>query len=951
MKLWQVIVSGVVVHVILFYSIFDIYFTSPLVHGMTPYAARSAAPAKRLVLFVADGLRADKFFELESSGKPRTPYMRKVIEEKGAWGVSHTRVPTESRPGHVALIAGFYEDVSAVAKGWKENPVEFDSVFNESRNTWSWGSPDILPMFAKGASGDHVMTHSYPAHYEDFASSNISQLDVWVFKEVKKFFDSSKQNATLMRALQQDKLVFFLHLVGIDTNGHSNKPYSKEYLENIRVVDAGIRSMVDLVEDFYGHDDKTSYVMTADHGMTDWGSHGASHPDETLTPVVAWGAGVRHPRPTDVYCGKFDDNFCDDWRLQHRRRVDIAQADVAPLMAFLVGLPFPVNSVGALPVDYLAGQDYSKAEGLFANAQQILAQYQVKMKQVKDRTISATFRPFRELTSSTQVDLLRNVKHLISNGHFQDAIDDCNYIIHTALKGLRYYQTYDRFFLGTSVTLGFLGWMGYVLYLLLDEHTPAIQTTDRGAWKGTHRSVLYPLFGVIGLVVTLMLFVQSLPWTNYFYCLMPVLLWMKFAEGWELIKAVVMQAAKTSSLTRVLISIVLSLMGLEVIVLCFFYRELLSVGLVVMAIWAVSTPVWKSDQMACLCWMVSCILVAIFPLLPVVGRNANYPLVLLSGLVAVVLGGYMVWRAYHQGSLDIWSQRVLCIQLVLIGAATLVVKVTADYISYRSGTPKVAPACSWLILFISPLLPLLTGVSIHLRLVSLCLAFLAPYLLMSITEGASYEGLFMLCLMCMLYCWLQLETLLVSLDPTQTNAVLSFQPSLTSLDKKGLNITPRHLHIADLRRAFFFIFLILTAFFGTGNIASVNSFDPASVYCFVTIFSPFLMGGLMMLKVVLPFVVVTCVLAGIQVVSGVPLRALMLIVLLMTDFMGLNFLFLVRDEGSWREIGTSISHYVIVMSLITFAMILMGVAQILTSSAPLLRLSSTSSTRSASSHR
>ena len=106
--------------------------------GMTDERANRYGYAR-----LADGLRADSvllynaFPAYHNSTDPVAPYLRSIVRERGAFGVSHTRVPTESRPGHVALIGmcflhhggrvphvhsshrvlgGMYEDVSAVTK-------------------------------------------------------------------------------------------------------------------------------------------------------------------------------------------------------------------------------------------------------------------------------------------------------------------------------------------------------------------------------------------------------------------------------------------------------------------------------------------------------------------------------------------------------------------------------------------------------------------------------------------------------------------------------------------------------------------------------------------------------------------------------------------------------------------------------------------------------------------
>uniref|UniRef100_A0A8D0L087 GPI ethanolamine phosphate transferase 1 n=1 Tax=Strix occidentalis caurina TaxID=311401 RepID=A0A8D0L087_STROC len=775
------ILAGLLVHCVFLVSIFEIYFSSPLVHGMTPQQTPLPPPAKRLVLFVADGLRADSLYELNSNNTPQAPYLRGILENNGSWGISHTRVPTESRPGHVALIAGFYEDVSAVAKGWKENPVEFDSVFNESKYTWSWGSPDILPMFAKGATGDHVYTFCYTAESEDFGAQDAAELDMWVFDHVKSFFNSSRSNQTLFSALNEEKVVLFLHLLGIDTNGHAHRPNSREYKENIKKVDEGVKEIASMIDNFYGNDGKTAFILTSDHGMTDWGSHGAGHPSETLTPLIVWGAGVNYPQK--VTSQFFEDNFLKEWKLENLKRLDVNQADIAPLMASLIGVPFPLNSVGTLPLEYLNNSAHFKAESMFTNAVQILEQFKV-------------------------------TKHMVKKGISLN--NSCCYVL------------------------------------------PLIQ--DLAA-------------NLLSLRIG-----QSM--------------------GFLLVCA----------------------LGIEILVFSFFYRSTLTIGLLVFAGWPVITQLWVQAKTTALIWTLLCVLLAIFPLMPVVGREPNIPLVIATGLLTLLISCFSLTslcnsKNKYRNNEDL---KVHFYQMLSVALSTYVVSSTHDSLKNKQGLPVLNQIISWMTLVSSSVLPLLSPTFLFQRLFSILLSLMSIYLLLS----TGYEALFPLVLSGLMFVWISME------QEALQHYGLSLKPKLAVFNfSYATDITQfRQLHLDDVRRAFFFVFFIVTAFFGTGNIASVNSFDPASVYCFLTVFSPFMMGGLLVLKVVIPFVLVSCAFEAVQVTTQLSSKRYSKCCFCISK----HFFFLVKDYGSWLDIGTSISHYVLVMSLTIFMMLMNGLAQLLT---------------------
>lgn len=911
-------VFGILIHVTFLFSIFDIYFKSPIVRNVDPYQPQHDQLADRLVLFVVDGLRAESFVNYTTM-----PYLRSVANSVGRWGISQTQVPTESRPGHVAVIAGFYEDPSAIAKGWKENPVDFDSVFNQTSYTWCWGTYDIVNIFTKANVDDHIIVHDFDPYDQSFSTDkNTTFLDAWVFDNVKQFFDKANHDDNIKKKLFGNKIVFFLHLLGTDTAGHTHKPRTLNFLTTLSHVDQGIQEMEKIIRDFYGDDGRTTFLMTSDHGMTDWGSHGAGDDHETKTPYVIWGSGVNNP-------GEFKLDP-ETKGMSMENRLDINQVDLAPLMSTVLSIPVPVNSKGKLTSELLNMTLSNKAKAIYSNSRQLASQYNKKRLDVEENAISYLHKPYTPLSKAKYEEFIKFTEKLLYEEEYEKLIMMSEEIINLSISGLQYYHNYYQQQLLILVTLAFLGWIACLFKVLSEQKLFTAPGTSLKSFD-LPKSALFRfnfmniMFSCLCLIAVYLIHAQHLPVQYHLYSLMPIFLWwyaLSSSNGYK-------QFQKHRNIFVLLLQILLYTLGSLALGLSFTYRWMLSVPLLGMGLWPfMSSARRQLTKPVLIMWPISCLLLSIFSFMPVVGKSVYIEQVITAGVIWLLAIIFYIQKIvlplFHSKNETKREVVLTAIQAILLVLSLQNIYVQSKRFEEGTAVSHFYQTLSWFTAGTSLVLPLTFSQRLVLRLIAIHTSLLNIYLLLSV----SHEGLFIVTLIFNLLCWIYIEFRLLHVR-TFKLIEASFEKD-DNQGRKSVITTERELTSQDFRRAFFFVLYIILAFFGTGNIASLNSFEVRWVTCFITSFQPFVITALVLLKTIAPFLSVACSFRAVQYLTKAPTGYLIIIVLIYSNIMGIQLLYNVKNIGSWLEIGTSISQFVIVQVITLFIVIINQIAKLLT---------------------
>jgi phosphatidylinositol glycan class N len=370
---------------------------------------------------------------------------------------------------------------------------------------------------------------------------------------------------------------------------------------------------------------------------------------------------------------------------------------------------------------------------------------------------------------------------------------------------------------------------------------------------------------------------------------------------------------------------------MEALVQSYFHREIFTVCFALGALWPVfhGFGFIRSHALLSVTWVLGCGLMSTFTLLPVI-KVENIDTITYGGVVMFLTGVlYLLFEDNIIGNCGrnaigrVGSRVIMGIQIGMVLLALIVTRSTVTSLQARQGVPFGNIVVGWIVLVASLSLPFFHRLYpnshyLH-RLMIIFLTFSPTFIILTI----SWEGLFYFVFCMTIVTWVRLEHAIyvhtkadIAVQPTGNGSIT--KPSTGTATVDGETFHYRALTLSDVRVALFFFFLLQAAFFSTGNVASISTFSLDSVRRLVPVFSPFSQGALLILQILIPFAIISANLGILNRRLEVPPSALFMVVMAISDIMTLNFFFMVRDEGSWLDIGMTISHFCIASALCTF---------------------------------
>ncbi len=276
-------------------------YESPYVSPHFPAEKRVAAPGEpsavasetpRVVFVLIDGLTVD------ASRQNMTAL--NTVRQYGADMIAVVPQPSLSYPTWTNTVSGAPQDISGVTTNWFEGrvPVEtlFDAVATEGHRVVVSATEDFDELYG-------VNEVAYDTYLEPWDDSI--------------YHGQSLVDQALRMAEQSQPTLTFVYIPDADHVAHENGPESQEYAEMIALIDRDLSRLIDGMQD-----ERTMFVVTADHGHIDGGGHGGWESAATQVPAVFFGPGTKFESST------------------------MSQSDIAPTVSMFLGVSPPAYSAG-----------------------------------------------------------------------------------------------------------------------------------------------------------------------------------------------------------------------------------------------------------------------------------------------------------------------------------------------------------------------------------------------------------------------------------------------------------------------------------------------------------------------------------------------------------------------------------------------------------------------------